>query len=85
MAPSAHKYDSINYHHVDINFGTDPEGDKILIASEIPEDPKTWKWTSADKLFIKLIEEAHKRSVRIIIDGVFNHVGRRFFAFEDVL
>lgn len=35
--------------------------------------------------FHKLIEHAHKNQVRIILDGVFNHCGRGFFAFNDVL
>jgi cyclomaltodextrinase len=35
--------------------------------------------------FHKLIEHAHKHQVRIILDGVFNHCGRGFFAFNDVL
>ncbi len=26
-APSLHKYDARSYHHVDIHFGPDPEGD----------------------------------------------------------
>ncbi len=83
-APSLHKYDQSTYHHVDPNFGPDPEGDRKIIASEIPDDPKTWKWTSADKLALKLIEEAHKRGMKIIFDGVFNHMGITSFAFKDV-
>ncbi len=84
-AVSLHKYDASTYHHVDVNFGPDPAGDKKIIASENPDDPSTWKWTSADKLFLKLIEEVHKRGMKIIIDGVFNHTGRQFWAFQDIL
>lgn len=84
-AVSVHKYDGSTYHHMDINFGSDPAGDKKLIASEIPDDPKTWKWTSADKLFLKLVREVHKRGMKIIIDGVFNHVGTQFWAFRDLV
>jgi glycosidase len=84
-AVSLHKYDGSSYHHIDVNFGPDPEGDKKLIASETPEDPKTWKWTSADRLFLKLIKEVHKKGMRIIIDGVFNHVGTQFWAFRDLV
>ena len=65
-APSLHKYDAKNYHHVDVNFGPDPEGDNKIIASENPADPATWKWTKADKLFLKLIDECHKRNMKII-------------------
>lgn len=35
--------------------------------------------------FRSLIELAHKNQVRIILDGVFNHCGRGFFAFNDIL
>jgi cyclomaltodextrinase / maltogenic alpha-amylase / neopullulanase len=82
-AVSLHKYDGSTYHHVDINFGPDPMGDKRMIDSETV-NPQTWKFTSADKLFLKLIHEVHKRGMKIIIDGVFNHVGTQFWAFRDV-
>jgi cyclomaltodextrinase / maltogenic alpha-amylase / neopullulanase len=44
-------------------------------------DPKLG--TQAD--FQALIDHAHKNNVRIILDGVFNHCGRGFFAFNDLL
>lgn len=84
-AVSLHKYDGSTFHHIDVNFGPDPEGDRKLIEEEIPNDPATWKWTSADKLFLELLEEAKERDIRIVIDGVFNHTGREFFAFKDIL
>jgi cyclomaltodextrinase / maltogenic alpha-amylase / neopullulanase len=84
-AVSLHKYDGSTFHHIDVNFGPDPKGDIELISKEIPDDPSTWVWTSADKLFLKLIEEVHARGMRIIIDGVFNHVGEQFWAFQDVV
>jgi glycosidase len=84
-SPSLHKYDTKMYHHIDNNFGPDPKGDEKIWAEENPADPHTWKWTSADKLFLKLIREAHKRGMKIIIDGVFNHVGTSFWAFQDVV
>lgn len=55
-----HKYDLIDYYHIDPNFGTDEE-------------------------FKQLVDTAHKLNMRVIIDGVFNHSGTRFFAFQDVL
>jgi len=84
-SPSLHKYDATFYHHIDNNFGPDPEGDRNLWEEEVHWDPTTWKWTGADKLFLELIEEAHKRNIKIIIDGVFNHVGRTFWAFQDII
>lgn len=84
-SPSSHKYDGATYHHIDPHFGPDPETDKKLIQSETPDDPSTWVWTNADKLFLKLIEEVHKRDMKIIIDGVFNHMGLNSWAFKDVV
>jgi len=81
---SAHKYGATMYRHVDNNFGPDPEGDTVIWGQEIPDDPTTWQLTSADKLFLKLVQEVHKRNMHIIIDGVFNHVGLPFWAFKDV-
>jgi len=81
---SLHKYDASTYHHIDNNFGPDAKGDLELMKGET-DDPATWHWTVADKLFLKLISEAHKRGMKVIIDGVFNHSGTRFFAFEDVV
>ena len=34
--------------------------------------------------FKKLCDELHKNGIRIMLDGVFNHVGRDFFAFKDL-
>ena len=84
-APSLHKYDARNYHHMDVNFGPDPEGDIKLMATEDPNDPATWKWTSADKLFLKLVDELHKRGIRVIVDYSWNHTGTNFWAWLDVL
>ena len=82
---SLHKYDGNSYHHIDPYFGPDPRGDLSLMDQEIGGDPKTWKWTAADKLFLRVLSEAHRRGMRVILDGVFNHTGRDFFAFKDLL
>jgi glycosidase len=82
-ARSLHKYDGNSFHHVDPYFGPDPTGDFALMATETA-DPATWKWTAADKLFLTLLKQARQRGIRVIIDGVFNHTGRDFFAFDDI-
>ena len=82
-ANSLHKYDGNSFHHIDPHFGPDPEGDIVLIAEE-SSNPRSWQWTAADKLFLKLLEEAKARGIRVIIDGVWNHTGRDFFAFADI-
>ena len=83
-SPSLHKYDGASYHHIDPNFGPDPEGDRAIMATETPLDPKTWRWTKADELALTLIAESHKRGIRVIFDGVFNHMGINSFAFKDL-
>jgi len=84
-APSLHKYDARNYAHIDRNFGPDPRGDEARMAAEDPVDPKTWKWTSADSLFLALVREVHRRGMRIIMDYSWNHTGINFWAWRDVL
>ncbi len=82
---SLHKYDGNSFHHIDPHFGPDPKGDlEIIRNGGETADPKTWKWTAADKLFLKLVKEAHARGIRVVVDGVFNHSGRDFFAFRDL-
>ena len=83
-ARSLHKYDATSMHHVDPYFGPDPPGDIQIIAEENPIDPESWSWTAADSLFLEVVKQAHSRQIRVIIDGVFNHTGQDFFAFQDI-
>lgn len=57
---SFHKYDTIDYFHIDPEFGD--------IAT-----------------FRKLVEEAHRRKIRIMLDAVFNHCSFKHPFFQDVL
>jgi glycosidase/enterochelin esterase-like enzyme len=84
-APSLHKYDARNYHHIDRNFGPDPRGDETRTAAETPWDPSSWSWTAADSLFLALVSEAHRRGMRVIMDYSWNHTGITFWAWRDVL
>lgn len=34
--------------------------------------------------FKAFVQEAHERGIRVVVDGVFNHTGREFFAFQDI-
>ena len=35
--------------------------------------------------FTSICRLLHENGIRVVLDGVFNHVGRGFFAFQDVL
>ncbi len=84
-SPSLHKYDASCLHHVDPTLGPDRAGDLRQIAqAQETEDPATWVWTKADLLLRYLIADAHALGMRVILDGVFNHAGCRFFAFKDL-
>lgn len=34
--------------------------------------------------FIQFVKACHQNNVRVVVDGVFNHVGRHFFAFQSL-
>ena len=38
-----------------------------------------------NKDFAEVCDNLHKEGIKVVLDGVFNHVGRGFWAFEDVL
>ena len=84
QAPTHHKYDTDNFLHVDEHLGGGNDYDEI-VAQEDLNDPSTWKWTTADKRFLAFIKAAHEAGFHVIIDGVFNHVGRNHPAFRDVV
>jgi glycosidase len=35
--------------------------------------------------FAEFLKQAHQRDIKVVLDGVFNHVGRGFFFFNDIL
>jgi glycosidase len=89
-AQSMHKYDATDFRHIDDNFGTPADAGPVPDVFTPPPsdltDPATWGWTAADRYFVDvLIPEARARGIRIVIDGVFNHTGRLFPAFQDIV
>ena len=82
-APSHHKYDATDYVHIDDNFGS--LGDAAMsAANEDALDAATWGLNQSDRLFLEVLAELKKAGFRVIIDGVFNHVGDTHGAFRDV-
>ena len=83
QAPSHHKYNATNFLHIDEHFGTRGDYAKAEAVEDL-RDPRTWTWTPTDKLFLQFLKECKAAGIRVIVDGVFNHVGTTHPAFRDV-
>ncbi len=83
QASTPHKYNATSYIHIDDAFGVQGEYEKAAAVEDLL-DPSTWTWTKSDRQFLDFIKDAKKMGFRVIIDGVFNHVGTRHPAFVDV-
>ena len=85
FSPSLHKYDGTNFLHIDPFFGSNALDDKRIILEENFLDFENAKWTSADLLALEMIKKAHSLGMKVIFDGVFNHIGYNSVPFQDVL
>ena len=80
-ATNSHKYNAKSYVHADDGYGVAGEFAKSTEKEDL-KDPSTWEFNESDKALLRLIEECKKRDLRIIFDGVFNHLGDDSTAFQ---
>jgi len=85
VSPSNHKYDIQDYDYIDPHVGKIVYDEGRLLEYGEKENRLAERYINritdkrnleaSNELFAKLIEEAHKRNIRVIMDGVFNHCG----------
>ena len=83
QAESPHKYNATNYLHIDERYGVGAPYAETEAAEDLLA-PDTWRFDANDRRFLAFIREAKREGFRVILDGVFNHVGTRHPAFRDV-
>lgn len=85
VSPSNHKYDIQDYDYIDPHFGTIVSDEGELLKDWERENKYASRYIrrvtdlknleASNQLFIRLVEELHRRGMRVILDGVFNHCG----------
>ena len=79
VSPSNHKYDCQDYDHIDPHYGVILEDADGLVCPEDTDNDRAHKYMTrtadeqnleaSDAFFARLIEEAHKRGIRVLVDG----------------
>ena len=85
VSPSNHKYDIQDYDYVDPHFGVIVKNEGEPLPAGCKDNNKATKYISkvtskenleaSNEFFIKFVEEVHRRGMKVILDGVFNHCG----------
>lgn len=85
VSPSNHKYDIQDYDYIDPHYGEivsdggevikEGQSDNSCATKYIKRVTDRKNLEASNRLFIRLVQEMHKRGMKVIIDGVFNHCG----------
>ena len=85
VSPSNHKYDTQDYDYIDPHFGKIVNDGGQVLGDKQKDNREATKYRqrvtdkenleASNQLFIRLLEEMHRRGMKVIVDGVFNHCG----------
>ena len=85
VSPSNHKYDCQDYEHIDPHFGKIVRDGGTLVKEDAKDNKEAERYVirsagrenleASDALFAQLVEEIHRRGMKVILDGVFKHCG----------
>ncbi len=85
VSPSNHKYDIQDYDYIDPHYGKIVDDGGEVLPNGVTDNSQATKYKkrttglknleASNELFIKLVEELHRREMKVILDGVFNHCG----------
>lgn len=85
VSPSNHKYDIQDYDYVDPHYGVIVSDEGDILPEWSSDNTQATKYSdrvtnkknleASNEFFIKFVEEVHRRGMKIILDGVFNHCG----------
>ncbi len=85
VSPSNHKYDIQDYDYIDPHFGKIVHDEGNLLEDGQTENRFPTRYIdrisnkenleASNALFAEVVKEAHRRGMKVVLDGVFNHCG----------